>query len=176
MQVSGSAPLPIPLGARWEQLTGHSLLSRYGMTEAGMITSQPLAPGLRVPHSVGLPLPSCRLRIAVPSTSAGDGDGDGYETLAELDGATFWGSDAKPLRLQQRAYNAPGELLARGDNVFRSYWRKPKATADTFTSSGWFKTGALLPLAAFSLSLMPCKESSTSRFDLWSPNPTGIDS
>lgn len=154
VQVSGSAPLPKPLATRWEQLTGHNLLERYGMTEAGMITSQPLAPDLRVPHSVGLPLPSCRLRIGVPSTptstgGAGDGYGDGYDTLAELDGAQFWGSNAAPLRLDPSAYNAPGELLARGDNVFRSYWRKPKATADTFTSAGWFKTGTPLAILFF---------------------------
>lgn len=40
--VSGSAPLPNTLFSRWEQITGHSLLERYGMSEIGMALSNPL--------------------------------------------------------------------------------------------------------------------------------------
>jgi malonyl-CoA/methylmalonyl-CoA synthetase len=36
--------------------------------------------------------------------------------------------------------DAPGELLVRGPNVFREYWRRPDATAEAFTD-GWFRTG-----------------------------------
>lgn len=46
--VSGSAPLPKPIFDRWEEITGHRLLERYGMTEAGMILSNPLE-GERIP-------------------------------------------------------------------------------------------------------------------------------
>lgn len=35
----------------------------------------------------------------------------------------------------------PGELLVKGDNLFKEYWRKPKATAEAFDTDGWFKTG-----------------------------------
>jgi malonyl-CoA/methylmalonyl-CoA synthetase len=35
-----------------------------------------------------------------------------------------------------------GELLVRGPNVFAGYWRRPDATAATFTE-GWFRTGDL---------------------------------
>lgn len=34
-----------------------------------------------------------------------------------------------------------GEIQVQGPNVFKEYWGKPEATADTFTSDGWFKTG-----------------------------------
>jgi malonyl-CoA/methylmalonyl-CoA synthetase len=34
-----------------------------------------------------------------------------------------------------------GEIHVKGPNVFKEYWNKPKATTDTFTSDGWFKTG-----------------------------------
>jgi malonyl-CoA/methylmalonyl-CoA synthetase len=35
----------------------------------------------------------------------------------------------------------PGEIIVRGKNVFREYWKKPEATAKEFTPEGWFKTG-----------------------------------
>lgn len=40
--VSGSAPLPSTLFCRWNQITGHELLERYGMSEIGMALSNPL--------------------------------------------------------------------------------------------------------------------------------------
>jgi malonyl-CoA/methylmalonyl-CoA synthetase len=36
-----------------------------------------------------------------------------------------------------------GELLVQGPNVFAGYWRRPKATAEAFTSDGYFRTGDL---------------------------------
>ena len=35
----------------------------------------------------------------------------------------------------------PGELLVKGDNLFKEYWNRPDATAEAFTRDGWFKTG-----------------------------------
>lgn len=35
----------------------------------------------------------------------------------------------------------PGELCARGPQVMKGYWKREQATADTFTSDGFFKTG-----------------------------------
>ena len=39
------------------------------------------------------------------------------------------------------AEGMPGELLVRGPNVFREYWRRPDATAAAFVDGGWFRTG-----------------------------------
>jgi long-chain acyl-CoA synthetase len=36
-----------------------------------------------------------------------------------------------------------GEIMMKGPNVFREYWRNPEATRDTFTDDGWFLTGDL---------------------------------
>lgn len=35
----------------------------------------------------------------------------------------------------------PGEILVKGDTVFNEYWRRPEATKESFTASGWFRTG-----------------------------------
>ena len=62
LMVSGSAALPIPVLERWRDLTGHTLLERYGMTEIGMGLSNPYR-GERVPGSVGFPLPGVEVRL-----------------------------------------------------------------------------------------------------------------
>jgi malonyl-CoA/methylmalonyl-CoA synthetase len=61
--VSGSAPLSEPLFHRFREQTGHTILERYGMTEAGMIASNPYAPELRKAKSVGYPLSGVHLRV-----------------------------------------------------------------------------------------------------------------
>jgi len=62
LMVSGSAALPVSMLARWQEITGHTLLERYGMTEIGMALSNPLR-GERVPGSVGAPLPGVEVRL-----------------------------------------------------------------------------------------------------------------
>jgi malonyl-CoA/methylmalonyl-CoA synthetase len=62
LMVSGSAALPVSTLARWQEISGHTLLERYGMTEIGMALSNPLR-GERVPGSVGTPLPGVEVRL-----------------------------------------------------------------------------------------------------------------
>ncbi|MDQ3389199.1 MAG: acyl-CoA synthetase [Gemmatimonadota bacterium] len=61
LMVSGSAALPIATLERWREMTGHTLLERYGMTEIGMALSNPLR-GDRRPGFVGTPLPGVEVR------------------------------------------------------------------------------------------------------------------
>jgi malonyl-CoA/methylmalonyl-CoA synthetase len=61
--ISGSAPLLPTTFDEFEQRTGKPILERYGMSEAVVITSNPLN-GKRIPGSVGYPLPGVQLRIA----------------------------------------------------------------------------------------------------------------
>jgi malonyl-CoA/methylmalonyl-CoA synthetase len=60
--VSGSAPLLPETHADFRARTGHAILERYGMTETGMITSNPLE-GVRAPGTVGRPLPGVSVRV-----------------------------------------------------------------------------------------------------------------
>lgn len=59
--ISGSAPLLKETFSEFQQRTGHTILERYGMTETGMNTSNPVN-GERQAGTVGLPLPGVELR------------------------------------------------------------------------------------------------------------------
>ena len=61
--VAGSAPLLAETFTAFAARTGHTVLERYGMTEAGMIASNPLR-GERVAGKVGPPLPGVEARVA----------------------------------------------------------------------------------------------------------------
>lgn len=69
MFVSGSAPLSPEVHSTFEARTGHAILERYGMTETGMITSNPYD-GARRAGTVGFPLSGVDLRIADLETGA----------------------------------------------------------------------------------------------------------
>jgi acyl-CoA synthetase (AMP-forming)/AMP-acid ligase II len=55
---SGSAALSPELWHAFVELTGHRILERYGMTETLITLSNPFV-GVRVPGSVGQPVPGC---------------------------------------------------------------------------------------------------------------------
>ncbi len=61
--VSGSAPLLVETFEEFKARTGHTILERYGMTETGMNTSNPLE-GERIAGTVGPPLPDVEARVA----------------------------------------------------------------------------------------------------------------
>ncbi|HKY93958.1 MAG TPA: AMP-binding protein, partial [Kiloniellales bacterium] len=67
--VSGSAPLLAETHKAFEARTGQAILERYGMTETGMLASNPLH-GPRRAGTVGRPLPDVELRIADESGRA----------------------------------------------------------------------------------------------------------
>ncbi len=98
-------------------MTGVTLLERYGMTEAGMILSQPYMDGSRVPGSVGFPLPGVDVEVL----------SDGGEHLLERAGAVDEG------------LRESGLLLVRGKNVFTAYLGREN-TSDDFRGD-WFVTG-----------------------------------
>jgi malonyl-CoA/methylmalonyl-CoA synthetase len=62
LMVSGSAALPVKVLEKWQEISGHFLLERYGMTEIGMALSNPLR-GQRQAGFVGRPLPAVEVRL-----------------------------------------------------------------------------------------------------------------
>ncbi len=109
LMVSGSAALPVSVMEKWEKISGHTLLERYGMTELGMAISNPYN-GARKAGYVGNPLPGVEIQLM----------NEQYEVIVD---------------------DQPGEIVVKGNNVFKEYWNNPKATIETFTQDGWFKTG-----------------------------------
>ena len=99
--VSGSAPLLAEDHRAFYDRTGHHILERYGMTETGMIASNPYD-GARIPGAVGMALPGIALRITDRLTGAALPDGqiglievkgpnvfEGYWNLPEKTAAEF---------------------------------------------------------------------------------------
>jgi malonyl-CoA/methylmalonyl-CoA synthetase len=82
LMVSGSAALPVQTLERWREITGHTLLERYGMTELGMALSNPLR-GERRPGFVGTPLPQVEVRVV---DDRGDSVPDGTPGELEVRG------------------------------------------------------------------------------------------
>ncbi|XP_030153768.1 malonate--CoA ligase ACSF3, mitochondrial isoform X2 [Lynx canadensis] len=129
LMVSGSAALPLPVLEKWQRVTGHTLLERYGMTEIGMALSNPLTTA-RTPGSVGTPLPGVEVRIVSENPKK-----EGYPYVLHAEG------NEKETKVTPGFTEKEGELLVRGPSLFREYWDKPEETRNAFTCDGWFKTG-----------------------------------
>jgi malonyl-CoA/methylmalonyl-CoA synthetase len=110
--VSGSAPLLVASFEAFTQRTGHTILERYGMSETGMLCSNPcrVQDGVRLPGSVGPALPGVGVRIV----------------------------DDLGVALAQ---GQAGHVEVKGPNVFVGYLGMPDKTAEAFTPDGWFRTG-----------------------------------
>ena len=111
--IAGSAPLSQDTFIAFEAASGHRILERYGMTETGMISSNPYGQAeARVPGTVGFALPGVTVRVS---------DRDGAKLPA----------------------GKVGVLEVAGPNVFQGYWQLPDKTAEEFRADGFFITGDL---------------------------------
>ncbi len=69
--ISGSAPLPLELAEQFRRATGHTIVERYGSTEAAIITAVP--PGtIDRTGWVGWPLPGVEVRVLRDDKSHAD--------------------------------------------------------------------------------------------------------
>ncbi|XP_063441220.1 malonate--CoA ligase ACSF3, mitochondrial-like isoform X1 [Mytilus trossulus] len=128
LMVSGSAALPRTVMDKWKAISGHTLLERYGMTELGMVLTNPLH-GERIPGAVGHPFPGVRVAISKPNVYSTNS----YDVIAK--------GNSTNTNVTKGMEGEQGELLVKGPTVFKEYWKNPSATKSSFTKDGWFKTG-----------------------------------
>ena len=93
--ISGSAPLLDATFEEFSQRTGHTILERYGMTEALMVTSNPYD-GPRIAGSVGPALPGVSVRVVDgEGRRAGPGEPGGLEIKGPNLFAGYWRNPEK---------------------------------------------------------------------------------
>jgi len=116
--LSGSAPLPLEVAKRFEQLTGANLVEGYGLSETSPVTHVNPVEGERRAGSIGVPLPDTDQRVVDLET--------GSRVLAT---------------------DEVGELAVRGPQVMLGYYHQPEET-DLVLKDGWFRTGDVARLDA----------------------------
>ncbi|MBF7083154.1 long-chain fatty acid--CoA ligase [Desulfallas sp. Bu1-1] len=109
--ISGSAPLPLEVAEKFEQLTGGNLVEGYGLSETSPVTHCNPIMGLRKAGSIGIPLPDTECKIVDLET------GERELPPGEV-----------------------GELCIKGPQVMKGYWNMPEETAKTLRN-GWVNTG-----------------------------------
>ncbi len=65
--ISGSAPLPVEVKRRFEELTGGRLVEGYGLSEASPVTHSNPLDGRDIPGSIGIPFPDTEAKILGPT-------------------------------------------------------------------------------------------------------------
>ncbi len=113
--ISGGAPLAAALKARFERVTGATVVEGYGLSEsAGVLAANPYG-GDGKNGTIGQPIPGTRLRLVDKADPARDPPA-----------------------------GEPGEIVAMGPQIMRGYWNRADADAEVFldTAEGrWLRTG-----------------------------------
>jgi malonyl-CoA/methylmalonyl-CoA synthetase len=139
LMMSGSAALPVKTLERWREISGHTLLERYGMTEIGMALSNPLA-GERRPGSVGMPLPGVDVRLV---DEAGADVVPGTPGELEVRGASvfleYWKRPEETEAAFRDGWFRTGDVAVLEDGYYRLLGR----TSVDIIKTGGFKVSAL---------------------------------
>lgn len=108
--VSGGASLPLAIFAEFEKLFGFKIIEGYGLSETSPI--------------------SCITPANIKLNKAGS------------IGLEFYGTQAKIIRNNGSTADIDevGELVVRGHNLMKGYYKDPSATEAAFIN-GWFRTG-----------------------------------
>lgn len=109
--ISGGAPLPLEIRARFEELSGCRLVEGYGLSEAApVVTCNPFT-GEPRPGSIGQVLDGTVIEVRDPANP---------DTILPV--------------------GARGEICVRGPQVMSGYWNSPEETAKVL-SDGLLRTG-----------------------------------
>lgn len=110
---SGSAPLPIEVLDRFNEISGTTVAEGYGLSEASPVTHRNPVEGLQKDGSIGIPIPNTDAKIVDVAT------GELVLPAGEV-----------------------GELVIKGPQVMKGYWNNPEETEHTIRN-GWLYTGDL---------------------------------
>ncbi|MHA1660350.1 MAG: AMP-binding protein, partial [Promethearchaeota archaeon] len=112
LYVSGASPFPAEAVRDFERQfhTENKFVEVYGMTETSVLVTVSPAIGEKKIGKVGLPLPDTDIKLVDVDTG-------------------------KEVEIGQ-----PGEILIKGPQVTKRYYKKPEATAQTYID-GWLHTG-----------------------------------
>jgi malonyl-CoA/methylmalonyl-CoA synthetase len=141
--VSGSAALPVTLLDRWQALSGHVLLERYGMTEIGMALSNPLH-GARVPGHVGSALPGVAVRAVdddgapVPAGVVGALEVRGPAVMLE-----YWRRPQETVDAFHDGWFRTGDVGVLEDTAGGPSWRLLGRQSTDIIKTGGYKVSAL---------------------------------
>ena len=139
LMVSGSAALPVSTLERWKEITGHTLLERYGMTEIGMALSNSYR-GQRVPGSVGTPLPGVDVRLVAESgEEVAAGAPGGIEVRGANVFAEYWGKQKATRESFRDGWFRTGDTAVIENGVYRILGR----TSIDILKTGGHKVSAL---------------------------------
>ncbi len=94
---------------------GVAAVDGFGMTEAGTVLGMPLDKDIIDARAGAAGLASPRVQTRIIDAHGAD-----------------------------CAVGEAGELLVKGENVTRGYWRRPEETRAAFTEDGWFRTGDIV--------------------------------
>jgi len=125
LMMSGSAALPVATLERWREISGHTLLERYGMTEIGMGLSNPLE-GPRRPGFVGAPLPGVSVRLV--DDHGNEIVGDDTPGQIEVRGPTvfheYWRQPEATAAVFNHGWFRTGDVALRSEGSYRLLGRQ----------------------------------------------------
>ncbi|KGX89053.1 AMP-binding protein [Pontibacillus litoralis] len=98
--ISGSAPLPVEIQEKFEQLTNGKLVEGYGLTETSPVTHSNFVWEKRVGGSIGVPWPDTNAKIVSADSN------------------------------EEVEIGSIGEIAVSGPQVMKGYWNRPEDTAE----------------------------------------------
>ncbi|MDB5678562.1 long-chain fatty acid--CoA ligase [Sphingomonas bacterium] len=109
--ISGGAPLPAEVKAKFEAATGARVIEGYGLSESsGVVSCNPYGAEGKL-GTIGQPIPGTHVRLV---------------------------DKEDPTRPPPAG--EPGEIVVRGPQIMKGYWNRPDADTETFVD-GWLRTG-----------------------------------
>jgi long-chain acyl-CoA synthetase len=116
--ISGGAALPVEVQKRFQEITGARLVEGYGLSETSPVThANPIYGENRI-GTIGLPWPDTDAKIVDVETGT-----------------------------REMPVGEVGELVVRGPQVMKGYWKKPDETA-LVLRDGWLYTGDIARMDA----------------------------